>query len=1123
MITSMAFAMSTPIISAAHVPTVSIDNSRVKDNTPMILAITVSNAGPASIDNVWIIMPSEFTEYYPLIKIFKDNLVRLDNGWATDNVVTLPAGTLITLTGTLTDAIVPENTIVTRKSGENVYNSTTGKWYILSENASLKLVGSTTTDNLTADNATLPAALPSIQLDNGHVRLVSDTQVISLGGGVVKLPANTLVYLTTASTENISENTVTLVAAKTVTLDNADNARTTTTASVSAKRENVEVATIAAGVLLTLPAPNENVVVLPAGTQVRLPGAAAGIVRENTQVIRGVYENMLTVSGAENTSTENKPKGWTQTKIDNTVEWKGITDNIPSGGSRDFPFAVKTPTAAGTYTIYVRTMEIGGITYVQKSVTITVDNAKPTVTVAASPTWVKDNTAVTITVTANEPLAKLDTVSVKEINAPASTPATFVSVSADKTVWTWEYTTGDNVLRDGSATITVKGYYDLAGHKGDDASGTFTVDRRAPPKPNIVADITGWPKTPTNIGSYLVGGTAKDNYLGSAVLLTGGTVKVRVGTTVYENTIDGTGHWSQAIALTEGKQEVGVRYVDKAGNLGAENVENITYDKTKPSITPGTIAGKPLADGVRINVKKPTVTLTISDAVMGVENTAYGDNKGYSVAIWKENKDNVENLTNTLAHNRNTLQFQGAPKVDLADGTYYVYVVAGDNLQMDNKLVKFVVDTAKPPMPALLTPINNPVLYGTTAADPKMVKVQTLTLYGSGLEASSTARIYLVDHATGATISTENTPANAAGEFSKPISLVGGKVIRVVVGTIDEAGNVSDNVVYGYVMADWSAPTVTPGAPPATTTAASVTVTGSVSRDSWESYSDITLTLQVGISSVSVPVSADGSFSYGVPLSVGVNTIILQAADPLGNLSEPKTLTVERVEPITTTTPPPPVDTSAPTVTLDTLPVSTTEASIIITGTVAKDPEESYSEITVYVQSLLTSRSIPAGAGGNFSVPVALVEGPNAITVYAVDASGNVSDTKTATVERVIPEVPVDTTAPTVTITAPAAGTETGEASIVVTGRATEPGTWTIAASSGTYTGNTDTAGNFTAPVALVEGKNTIAVTAKDAAGNVSAYVSIEVTRTVTPWATYTIVIVIIVLILAAIAIFRKK
>jgi len=177
----------------------------------------------------------------------------------------------------------------------------------------------------------------------------------------------------------------------------------------------------------------------------------------------------------------------------------------------------------------------------------------------------------------------------------------------------------------------------------------------------------------------------------------------------------------------------------------------------------------------------------------------------------------------------------------------------------------------------------------------------------------------------------------------------------------------------------------------------------------------------------------------------------------------------------------------------------------------------------VYVQSLLTSGSVPAGAGGNFSVPVALVEGSNMITVYAVDASGNVSDTETATVERVTPVVTPDTTPPTVTITAPVTGTETGEVSIVVTGTATEPGTWTIAASSGTLTGTTSSAGNFTVPVPLVEGKNTIVVTVEDAAGNGSTPVSIEVIRTVTPWATYVIVIVIITLVLAAIAIFRKR
>jgi hypothetical protein len=59
--------------------------------------------------------------------------------------------------------------------------------------------------------------------------------------------------------------------------------------------------------------------------------------------------------------------------------------------------------------------------------------------------------------------------------------------------------------------------------------------------------------------------------------------------------------------------------------------------------------------------------------------------------------------------------------------------------------------------------------------------------------------------------------------------------------------------------------------------------------------------------------------------------------------------------------------------------------------------------------------------------------------------------------------------------------------------------------------------------IPLLEGVNTISVSAKDGVGNWSAVDTVRVTRTIVPWGTYAIILVIVALILAAIAIFRKK
>jgi len=127
-----------------------------------------------------------------------------------------------------------------------------------------------------------------------------------------------------------------------------------------------------------------------------------------------------------------------------------------------------------------------------------------------------------------------------------------------------------------------------------------------------------------------------------------------------------------------------------------------------------------------------------------------------------------------------------------------------------------------------------------------------------------------------------------------------------------------------------------------------------------------------------------------------------------------------------------------------------------------------------------------------------------------------------------------DATAPTVTITAPESGISTDATSIILEATVTKDIWETYAelmvridATSLTApfiaTNVLSDVGKLTRAVELVEGTNTISVSAQDVAGNWSTVKTVTVTRTVTPWATYAIIIVIVALILAAIAIFRKR
>ncbi|GAI77247.1 unnamed protein product, partial [marine sediment metagenome] len=350
---------------------------------------------------------------------------------------------------------------------------------------------------------------------------------------------------------------------------------------------------------------------------------------------------------------------------------------------------------------------------------------------------------------ADEPLAKLDNVMVAESNAPENTKVT-MTPNADKTVWTGTYITGDKEDRDGTATVYAFGYEDLVGNEGVEDTTTFNVDRMAPPAPNLDA-ITGFPETPTPTATWLIESEAEDNLLGALVPLEKGTVKIRVGTTVYTLTPTATGYYSKSITLPEGITEVGIQHIDRAGNAGEENAENITLDSIAPSITWDTIADKALVDGVQINNATPTITLTIHDAGLGVDNWGFNadDNTGYSVQLWDENENVIgENLANALAHDNNVLAFENTLS-KLADSTYYIYVEAGDSQLMDNALIEFVVDTVAPGAPS----VDAAYVITSTMDAPMIVKKASRAIAGTA-EAGADITVYGTVDTTETTLTT---------------------------------------------------------------------------------------------------------------------------------------------------------------------------------------------------------------------------------------------------------------------------------------------------------------------------------------------------------------------------------
>jgi hypothetical protein len=567
------------------------------------------------------------------------------------------------------------------------------------------------------------------------------------------------------------------------------------------------------------------------------------------------------------------------------LEWVGDENHrIASGGSLDFPFAITT-LAGGEYTLYVRTKDTKGVIRISE-ITLTVDNVAPTVEIDVSPDWVKGGTAVAITVTASETLAKLDNVMVAENQAPENTQIT-MTPNADNTVWTGTYTTGDNENRDGTANIYVFGFEDLYGNAGENTA-TFTVDRMAPPTP-VLTEITGFPDNlTTNVGEWLLENYALDNFLGVLEAQKGMTVEIRVGSTTYTTTTATEGYWYYQLALVEGTNEVGIRLVDLAGNEGTENAENIIYDATPPSIS----VTSPAA-GAYINDNTPLIKLTITDSVMGVENTDYADNYGYKVLLRRDN-DNTELATLTpITHPTSdpfksfTFENQWQTDNELPEIWYNIFVQAGDNLQQENVYSRFCVDVTAPTV-SMPTAAVNP-LDGTSPTSPLMQKTTSLTIRGTGMtgEVGATITVYIKDATTGTTAATETTKVQSDGAWSKGITLpAAGTKYQIEATCTDLAGNEGSAQLYGYVMADGKAPTVTITSPTtgAETTEKSILIKGTVDKDTWEDYSDLAVTVQVGaVAGGTVTPDSTGHFSISATLTEGTNTISVVAEDAIGN------------------------------------------------------------------------------------------------------------------------------------------------------------------------------------------------------------------------------------------------
>jgi hypothetical protein len=303
----------------------------------------------------------------------------------------------------------------------------------------------------------------------------------------------------------------------------------------------------------------------------------------------------------------------------------------------------------------------------------------------------------------------------------------------------------------------------------------------------------------------------------------------------------------------------------------------------------------------------------------------------------------------------------------------------------------------------------------------------------------------------------------ASGAFNASVPVTDGAFVIHAIAR-DAAGNVT--TVDRTVNVDSVAPVITITAPAANfvTKLATAHITGTVAD-----ASAVTLTLNAQ------PLPLTGtSFAADVDLTAeGKNDFAIVATDAAGN-SATKTVSIVR-------------DTVAPTVTV----ASPAKGSVVGANPVlVRGTAQDATALTVTVDG--TAATV---TGEAFEASIDnLTEGPHVFQVVATDAAGNAT-TKAH-------DVTVDLKAPIVVISSPAAGSLTKNATIDVTGTATD-----VTLVSVTSTGITATLADGAAPnektftltaVPLTAGDNTVKVTATDALSRTTE-ATVLVTRDSTP------------------------
>jgi len=235
---------------------------------------------------------------------------------------------------------------------------------------------------------------------------------------------------------------------------------------------------------------------------------------------------------------------------------------------------------------------------------VTIDRTNPTVTVAIADGSLSDTDASSlVTFTFSEaPTGFTDA----DLDVVGGTITDLVA-TVDPLVWTAQFTATDGFTGTGSVTVVSDSYTDTALNLGGSGSDSVTIDRTNPTVTVAVAEASLNDGTTSSLVTFTfseapVGFTDADlDVVGGTVTGLAATVDPLVWTAQFTATDGFTGTGSVTV--------VSDSYTDAALNLGGSGTDNVTIDRTNPTVTV-VIADASLSD----TDSSSLVTFTFSEA-----------------------------------------------------------------------------------------------------------------------------------------------------------------------------------------------------------------------------------------------------------------------------------------------------------------------------------------------------------------------------------------------------------------------------------------------------------------------------------------------------------------------------